>query len=665
MGNLTTTLSLTSNVYGGGKGQQYTTSNPVTSAFDTTFKVNNSDSFKQLIDFKSDGTKTYNKFNYLLLANDGEQPAEMQILLREFNTGTDLADANPESATIDFILHPGKYFVLPTAKMMVYSTDPDDDDVYAASDTSAGNKDGTSAYGVAYATTGPTFIDPPGYFIASQTNGNPVGLTASSNLFDADIEEDFFKNQMMGNTTTGHAEADHIALFGECHADDVGTLQDISALGSSTDFANAKITLGSITADKASGTTMFLGAYASIARLTGAHTASQTTITFENNAGGSPSSDGQMFKKFDIIRIGNELMQIIDGVPHQTTFTVKRGVLGTTAVAHEDHDAIGFHYMHNTLEYLDRSDGTSKAATAGCTAMKGVSNIYTSQIGSFSANTFFGLGRSFSFPNGLVPGSIAIKFYSNARLGLGMRGITSSTKTGLAASTAYEFKITVDGGTQTVISFTTDASNLTFGSSAAGTGVLRKIQTALNNASIDATIGLIAGDVVLSGKTRYRGLSSIAVAAGSDGAVAELFGTGKFPLTTAIKALISPDTPIDSDIDNIMFDDGLGRLRRASGGIGYINYETGAFALTGCPINSHMKIACSFNSALSGAIKSSRNNIVPVVKARSLNAFRDAYIRVVAYDDGIDDDNVETLMNSTESHVAGFKQESNIGSGGY
>ena len=75
MGNLTTTLSLTSNVYGGGKGQQYTTSNPVTSAFDTTFKVNNSDSFKQLIDFKSDGTKTYNKFNYLLLANDGEQPA--------------------------------------------------------------------------------------------------------------------------------------------------------------------------------------------------------------------------------------------------------------------------------------------------------------------------------------------------------------------------------------------------------------------------------------------------------------------------------------------------------------------------------------------------------------------------------------------------------------
>ena len=64
-------------------------------------------------------------------------------------------------------------------------------------------------------------------------------------------------------------------------------------------------------------------------------------------------------------------------------------------------------------------------------------------------------------------------------------------------------------------------------------------------------------------------------------------------------------------------------------------------------------------------IKSSRNNIVPVVKARSLNAFRDAYIRVVAYDDVIDDDNVETLMNSTESDVAGFKQESNIGSGGY
>ena len=224
MAKLTTSLQLSSGVYGG-KTHNYKSSHQVTSAFDTTFKVNNSDTFKELVEFKTDGSKTQNKFNYLLLANDGNQSAEMQIVLREFGVDDDIVDANPETATIDFILHPGKYVALPTSKMIVYSSDPDDNDVYAGTDTSAGNKAGTSAYATAYATTCPTFIDPPGYFIASQTNGAPVGLTASSNLFDADIEEDFFKNQMMGNTTTGHAEADHIALFGECHADEVGTFK--------------------------------------------------------------------------------------------------------------------------------------------------------------------------------------------------------------------------------------------------------------------------------------------------------------------------------------------------------------------------------------------------------------------------------------------------------
>ena len=169
MGNLTTTLSLASNVYGGGKSQKYTTAHPVVSAFDTTFKINNSDTFKELIEFKPDGTKTYNKFNYLLLANDGNQSAEIQILLREFGTDDDIVDANPESATIDFILHPGRYMMLPTAKMMVYSSAPDTDDVYAIADTSAGNKDGTTVYADAYdgSAQSPAFIDPPGYFSAS------------------------------------------------------------------------------------------------------------------------------------------------------------------------------------------------------------------------------------------------------------------------------------------------------------------------------------------------------------------------------------------------------------------------------------------------------------------------------------------------------------------
>ena len=151
MAKLTTSLQLNSSVYGGGKKQNYSTTHAVTSAFDTTFRVNNSDTFKQIIDFKPDGSKTYNKFNYLLLANDGDQSAELQIVLREFiadagDATDDVASAvNPESGTLDFVLHPGKYLALPTSKLFLYSDDHDNDAPYAAADTSAGNKAGTSA----------------------------------------------------------------------------------------------------------------------------------------------------------------------------------------------------------------------------------------------------------------------------------------------------------------------------------------------------------------------------------------------------------------------------------------------------------------------------------------------------------------------------------------
>ena len=178
----------------------------------------------------------------MVLSNAGNQPAEIQIVLREFNTGTDLADANPESATLDFILTPGKYFILPTSKMMIYSTDPDDNDVYAAGDTSAGNKDGTSVYDTAYSVNGPTFIDPPGYFSASGADGTVAIVASTTDTVEVDVSEDFFKNLQFGNGTTGYSNA-KICLFGEVHANDVGTVRAISAIGSGTAYNNSKITL--------------------------------------------------------------------------------------------------------------------------------------------------------------------------------------------------------------------------------------------------------------------------------------------------------------------------------------------------------------------------------------------------------------------------------------
>ena len=226
--------------------------------------------------------------------------------------------------------------------------------------------------------------------------------------------------------------------------------------------------------------------------------------------------------------------------------------------------------MNEVLEYLDSTDGTSQAATAGCSSMKGASNIYTSSTGAFSANTFFGLGRDFAYPNGLVPGSIAIKFYSVATLPLGTNSLGANTNSGLAANTAYEFKITVDGGTQTVCAFTTDATNVLLGNRFTGNGVLKKLQDELNAEGQDVTVQIIGGDIVFTGKTRFKGLSNIALAAGSSG-TAELFGTGKFPAPTSLRPSITSQVPTDDDIDNIMFDDGMGHLYRKNGGSGVIN----------------------------------------------------------------------------------------------
>ena len=192
MPKLTTSLTLNSNVYGGGKKQSYTTTHPVNSAFDTTFKVNNADGFKQIVDFKPDGSKIYNKFNFLVIANDGNQSAEIQMLLQDFTVDDDIVDTTPASGTIDFILHPGKYVALPTSKMFIYGAS-NTTDLTATTGASAGNKDGTSIYGVAYATTGPKFIEPPGYMIASENHGDPVVLTHGDNTLEANISADFFK----------------------------------------------------------------------------------------------------------------------------------------------------------------------------------------------------------------------------------------------------------------------------------------------------------------------------------------------------------------------------------------------------------------------------------------------------------------------------------------
>ena len=87
-----------------------------------------------------------------------------------------------------------------------------------------------------------------------------------------------------------------------------------------------------------------------------------------------------------------------------------------------------------------------------------------------------------------------------------MSGITSSTESGLAASTAYAFDIAVDGGSDYTLSFTT-STNTKFGGS---DGVIRKIQDALdagfyasgNLFEKKVTVAIVDGDIrFTSGQT--------------------------------------------------------------------------------------------------------------------------------------------------------------------
>ena len=103
--------------------------------------------------------------------------------------------------------------------------------------------------------------------------------------------------------------------------------------------------------------------------------------------------------------------------------------------------------------------------------------------------------------DGFVPSSLSGKFYRAGYQELGLSDITSSTHSGLAASTAYQFNIAVDGGSAFVdLAFTTDATNLNFGGTS---GIISKLQEALDTQYYTAGnlfekkvhVGIVDGDV--------------------------------------------------------------------------------------------------------------------------------------------------------------------------
>ena len=340
--------------------------------------------------------------------------------------------------------------------------------------------------------------------------------------------------------------------------------------------------------------------------------------------------DGHFFKRGDLIRIDDEIMEITS--ISTDTLTVIRGTHGSTAAAHDITDDIRLPFF-NAYNNYDR-----------------YSVAQTNKDGKFKCMNFFGYGRTDNaVSDGIVPGSVTFKFYNPGYQEIGLSGITANTNTGLSASTTYYFKIAVDGGSVYEVAFTTDSSNVNFGGK---NGVLSKIQDILDTQYYTegnlfekrVTVGIVNGDVRFTSGS-YLSTSAVALTAGTSGTANtdELFdGTNqiaRFPakVESAVAARLPEDTLFNRvtyeenpNVGAFMYDDGNGNLVGA--GSGTINYETGAVDFTAMP-NAEFVISATYLSAHSGGTNvttAGGYNHLTSVGARSTNQKLNAKVKVIA-----------------------------------
>ena len=305
--------------------------------------------------------------------------------------------------------------------------------------------------------------------------------------------------------------------------------------------------------------------------------------------------------------------------------TVERNVLGYTGQVIPDNTNV-FIYAGNHLHDKGTEDDSG-------------TNIRTNANGRFRGQL---LGDSGEVPRGtaatavaggVVPGSASIQFplhggYQN----LGVN-VSSSDSTGLAASTAYEFRITDSLGTTADIVFTTDASDVTWGK------VISLINVAFNDARLDYKVEMVNGDVRFSAKKMIDG-DSITLADPSDGT--EPWGVGNVPDTAAHEKPVVTRYPQEKTTDvqsgkrvknvqNMLVDDGNGNLVGDIGS-GTIDYDTGIVDFS-ASYRAEFKTSFAYASAHAGipTRASGLENMVKLVAGRSMNPLKNGEITIICY----------------------------------
>ena len=320
--------------------------------------------------------------------------------------------------------------------------------------------------------------------------------------------------------------------------------------------------------------------------------------------------DGDYFRVGDLIRLDNEIMEVT--AISTNTLTCTRAVDGSSGASHNDDVAVRLPFYNAYHDF----DKYSVAQTDG--------------LGRFKATNFFGYGRAATNLMGLTTGSIAIKFYQSGYQALGLSDVTSSTNSGLTASTAYKIDITVDGGTLFQdLTFTTDSSNVNFGGT---NGVISKIQAALDVQYYTAgnlfekkvRVGLVDGDVRFTSGSHLSTSAILLADTGDSGSFIDAAANGRIPASGNIPSAVAARLPDDVVYDRVtyqsspnanafMYDDGYGNLVGA--GRGTINYETGAINFTSAPVNAEFVVSVLHTSPFSG-----RQNATNAVKMNSLKA---------------------------------------------
>lgn len=371
-----------------------------------------------------------------------------------------------------------------------------------------------------------------------------------------------------------------------------------------------------------------------------------TTLTLHDNG-------AYTFQAGDIIQLGKasdtannfrEVMEVVS-IDSATAITVKRAQFGTPAGDSDETNTNVGHAVNAPVffSYYNTSQNVGAMVNAG-----DVEIIATDRSGSFSSKfmplsgTLQRLRNQNNEADGIVRGSFAISFYTEgAYQELGMSGITASTESGLTASTAYEFDIQVDGGTNfDNLSFTT-SSNTKFGGS---DGVIRKIQDALNVQYYTAgnlfkksvTVSIVNGDIRFTSNTNWS-TSAIALTAGSTG-TAEFFGTGRIPAVASLEVAVPSSTPNTTIVVDgksmpnnsaFAYDDGYGNIYGVCNGT--IDYSSSEITLSAAPAEAEFKVAFNFDSALSGGNSVNAFHSLRNVVFRSLNQHKYATIQILAF----------------------------------